>query len=122
MPVMQVIVNAGNGSAGFFTWAVLEKLGADTTGSLHLQPDGMFPNHTPNPEDPKAMAMTRESVLANEANLGVVFDTDVDRSGVVDSTGVAINGDKLIALMSAIVLREHPGTCLLVLMVDCWNW
>ncbi|KAJ4770287.1 Phosphomannomutase/phosphoglucomutase [Rhynchospora pubera] len=106
----KVIVNAGNGSAGFFTWAVLDKLGADTTRSLHLEPDGMFPNHTPNPEDPKAMSLTREAVLANGADLGVVFDTDVDRSGVVDSTGVAINGDKLIALMSSIVLREHPGT------------
>ncbi|KAJ3692350.1 hypothetical protein LUZ60_012700 [Juncus effusus] len=106
----KIIVNAGNGSAGFFTWAVLDKLGADTTGSLHLDPNGMFPNHTPNPEDSKAMAMTREAVLTNGADLGVVFDTDVDRSGVVDCTGVAINGDRLIALMSAIVLREHPGT------------
>jgi phosphomannomutase len=114
VPIVQVIVNAGNGSAGFFTWAVLDKLGADTTGSLHLEPDGMFPNHTPNPEDPKAMALTREAVLANGADLGVVFDTDVDRSGVVDDTGVAINGDRLIALMSAIVLMEHPGTSLLL--------
>ncbi|KAG2611332.1 hypothetical protein PVAP13_4KG127615 [Panicum virgatum] len=106
----KVIVNAGNGCGGFFTWDVLEKLGADTTGSLHLEPDGMFPNQMPNPEDATAMSLTRDAVLAHGADLGVVFDTDVDRSGVVDDTGAAINGDRLIALMSAIVLDEHPGT------------
>ncbi|XP_030514600.1 phosphomannomutase/phosphoglucomutase [Rhodamnia argentea] len=106
----QIIVNAGNGSGGFFTWDVLDKLGADTFGSLHLNPDGMFPNHIPNPEDKTAMALTRAAVLDNSADLGIVFDTDVDRGGVVDAEGNPINGDKLIALMSAIVLREHPGT------------
>ncbi|XP_015076378.1 uncharacterized protein LOC107020501 [Solanum pennellii] len=106
----QIIVNAGNGSGGFFTWDVLDKLGADTFGSLHLNPDGMFPNHIPNPEDKIAMSLTRAAVLENNADLGIVFDTDVDRSGVVDSEGNPINGDRLIALMSAIVLKEHPGT------------
>ncbi|KAK2434298.1 phosphoglucosamine mutase family protein [Trifolium repens] len=106
----QIIVNAGNGSGGFFTWDVLDKLGADTFGSLHLKPDGMFPNHIPNPEDKIAMAMTRAAVLENSADLGIVFDTDVDRSGVVDNKGNSINGDKLIALMSAIVLKENPGS------------
>ncbi|XVF02862.1 hypothetical protein REPUB_Repub04eG0211200 [Reevesia pubescens] len=106
----QIIVNAGNGSGGFFTWDVLDKLGADTFGSLHLNPDGMFPNHIPNPEDKTAMALTKAAVLENSADLGIVFDTDVDRSGVVDNKGNPINGDKLIALMSAIVLKEHPGT------------
>ncbi|GMI87636.1 hypothetical protein like AT1G70820 [Hibiscus trionum] len=106
----EIIVNAGNGSGGFFTWDVLDKLGADTFGSLHLNPDGMFPNHIPNPEDKTAMALTRAAVLEHSADLGIVFDTDVDRSGVVDNNGNPINGDKLIALMSAIVLKEHPGT------------
>ncbi|RYR14201.1 hypothetical protein Ahy_B04g070796 isoform B [Arachis hypogaea] len=106
----QIIVNAGNGSGGFFTWDVLDKLGADTFGSLHLNPDGMFPNHIPNPEDKTAMALTRAAVLDNSADLGIVFDTDVDRSGVVDKKGNPINGDRLIALMAAIVLKENPGS------------
>ncbi|MED6111071.1 hypothetical protein PIB30_049083 [Stylosanthes scabra] len=106
----QIIVNAGNGSGGFFTFDVLDKLGADTFGSLHLNPDGMFPNHIPNPEDKTAMALTRAAVLDNSADLGIVFDTDVDRSGVVDKKGNPINGDKLIALMAAIVLKENPGS------------
>lgn len=107
---IQVIVNAGNGSGGFFTKDVLDLLGADTSGSLNLEPDGTFPNHIPNPENPIAMSLTQAAVLGHKADLGIVFDTDVDRSGVVDATGTAINGDKLIALMSAIVLREHPNT------------
>lgn len=106
----QIIVNAGNGSGGFFTYQVLDKLGADTFGSLNLKPDGMFPNHIPNPEDKVAMAVTRTAVLENSADLGIVFDTDVDRSGVVDNEGNPINGDKLIALMAAIVLKEHPDS------------
>lgn len=106
----QIIVNAGNGSGGFFTYEVLDKLGADTFGSQNLKPDGMFPNHIPNPEDKVAMAVTRTAVLENSADLGIVFDTDVDRSGVVDNEGNPINGDKLIALMAAIVLKEHPDS------------
>lgn len=107
---LQIVVNAGNGSGGFFTWDVLEKLGADTTGSLNLEPDGMFANHIPNPEDKVAMSLTRSAVLEQGAHLGIVFDTDVDRSGVVDDKGNTINGDRLIALMAAIVLGEFPGT------------
>lgn len=57
------------------------------TGSIYLQPDGWFPHHTPNPEDKRAVEATREAVLAQGADLGVMFDTDVDRSGVVDRTG-----------------------------------
>jgi phosphomannomutase len=58
---------------------VLAPLGADTRGSRYLDPDGTFPNHIPNPEHPSAMAAGREAVLSNKADLGIVFDTDVDR-------------------------------------------
>jgi phosphomannomutase len=106
----RVVVNAGNGCGGFFARDVLDRLGADSAGSLHLDPDGAFPNHMPNPEDATAMSLTRGAVLARGSDLGVVFDTDVDRSGVVDAIGAAVNGDQLIGLMSFIVLDEHPGT------------
>ena len=53
---MKIIVDAGNGAGGFFAEKVLEKLGADTEGSQFLEPDGMFPNHIPNPENKEAMA------------------------------------------------------------------
>ena len=105
---MKILVDAGNGAGGFFATSVLEPLGADTTGSQFLDPDGTFPNHVPNPEDPAAMSATIDAVLANNADLGVVFDTDVDRSGIVDAQGRAVNKNKLIALMAAVTLRAVP--------------
>ncbi|MCD9642051.1 hypothetical protein HAX54_028647 [Datura stramonium] len=89
---------------------VLEPLGAITSGSQFLEPDGLFPNHIPNPEDKTAMKAITKAVLDNKADLGIIFDTDVDRSAAVDSSGREFNRNRLIALMSAIILEEHPGT------------
>ncbi|XP_042510409.1 phosphoglucomutase isoform X1 [Macadamia integrifolia] len=105
-----IVVDAGNGAGGFFAGKVLEPLGAITTGSQFLEPDGLFPNHIPNPEDKVAMRAITQAVLNNKADLGIIFDTDVDRSAAVDSSGHEFNRNRLIALMSAIVLEEHPGT------------
>ncbi|KAL0002842.1 hypothetical protein SO802_016623 [Lithocarpus litseifolius] len=105
-----IVVDAGNGAGGFFAAKVLEPLGVVTTGSQFLEPDGLFPNHIPNPEDKTAMKAITQAVLDNKADLGIIFDTDVDRSAAVDSTGHEFNRNRLIALMSAIVLEEHPGT------------
>ncbi|KAK2634002.1 hypothetical protein Ddye_028794 [Dipteronia dyeriana] len=105
-----IVVDAGNGAGGFFAAKVLEPLGAITLGSQFLEPDGLFPNHIPNPEDKAAMKAITQAVLSNKTDLGIIFDTDVDRSAAVDSTGREFNRNRLIALMSAIVLEEHPGT------------
>ncbi len=107
---LNIIVDAGNGAGGFYASQVLQPLGADTTGSQFLDPDGTFPNHIPNPENKAAMASIREAVLANQADLGIIFDTDVDRSAAVDAQGNELNRNRLIALVAAIVLREHPGS------------
>ncbi|MFW5790134.1 MAG: phosphomannomutase/phosphoglucomutase [Bacillota bacterium] len=105
----KIILDAGNGSGGFFVNKILKPLGAETEGSQFLEPDGNFPNHPPNPEDRKAMASIQQAVRENAADLGIIFDTDVDRAAVVDSDGNSINRNKLIALASAIVLEENPG-------------
>lgn len=107
---LRIVVDAGNGAGGFFTRKVLEPLGADTAGSRYLSPDGRFLNHAPNPESPEAMASIREAVLESHADFGIVFDTDVDRAGAVLSSGEELNRNRLIAMISAILLREHPGT------------
>jgi phosphomannomutase len=107
---LKIIVDAGNGAAGFFAGKVLVPLGADTSGSQFLIPDGRFPNHVPNPEDKEAMASICGAVLREKADLGIIFDTDVDRSALVDAAGNAINRNELIALISAVVLEEHPGS------------
>ncbi len=107
---LKIVVDAGNGAAGFFVDKVLQPLGADTTGSQFLEPDGMFPNHIPNPEDNDAMAAIIAAVKDNGADFGIIFDTDVDRAGAVDKKGTPINRNRFIALMATIVLQEHPGS------------
>lgn len=104
----KIVVDAGNGAGGFFVDKVLQPLGANTTGSQFLDPDGNFPNHIPNPEDKDAMESIINATVSNNADLGIIFDTDVDRSGAVDKNGKEINRNRIIALMSAIVLSENP--------------
>ena len=106
---MHIIVDAGNGSGGFFV-DVLEELGAHTEGSQFTDPDGHFPNHIPNPEDKKAMASVCGAVVNSRADLGIIFDTDVDRSAIVLRNGEPVNRNALIALIAAVVLKEHPGS------------
>lgn len=106
----KIVVDAGNGVGGFFAERILSKLGADISGSQFLEPDGTFPNHIPNPENKQAMEAIREATLKNGADLGIIFDTDVDRAAIVDNKGSEINRNLIIALSSAIVLEEHPGS------------
>lgn len=106
----KIVVDAGNGAGGFFVDKVLKPLGADTTGSRFLEPDGSFPNHIPNPENKEAMESITQAVIENKADLGIIFDTDVDRAGAVLSDGSELNRNRIIAMLSAILLREHPGT------------
>ena len=103
----RIIVDAGNGAGGFFAEQVLQVLGADTTGSQFLEPDGHFPNHVPNPDNSEAMKSIQTAVLANQADLGIIFDTDVDRSAVVDQSGEVLNRNNLIAVLAAIVLKKR---------------
>ena len=107
---LRIVMDAGNGAGGFYAAEVLEPLGADTTGSRFLEPDGSFPNHIPNPENEAAMAAITEAVKENHADLGIIFDTDVDRAGAVLSDGSELNRNRLIAMTAAILLKEHPGT------------
>lgn len=105
---MKIVVDAGNGAGGFFAYDVLIPLGADVTGSVFLEPDGNFPNHIPNPEDKTAMLSIKNAVLNAKADLGLIFDTDVDRMSAVLSNGEEINRNALIAMMSAILKEDYP--------------
>lgn len=107
---LRIVVDAGNGAGGFYAEKVLMPLGADTQGSRYLEPDGSFPNHIPNPENKEAMESIVEAVRETKADLGIIFDTDVDRAGAVLSDGSELNRNRIIAMLSAILLREHPGT------------
>ena len=107
---LHIVVDAGNGAGGFFVKDVLEKLGADTAGSQFLEPDGHFPNHIPNPENKEAAESIKNATLASDADLGIIFDTDVDRAGAVLPGGKTLTRNDLIAALSVIALNSNPGT------------
>ncbi len=110
---LKIAVDAGNGAGGFFVSQVLKPLGADVTGSAFLDPDGSFPNHVPNPENKEAMAAICRATVENNADLGLIFDTDVDRMSAVLSDGTALNRDAIIAMISAILAPDYPGSTII---------
>lgn len=107
---MKITVDAGNGAGGFYATKVLEPLGADISTSQFLKPDGNFPNHAPNPEDKAAMKSICDKVKTSKVDLGLIFDTDVDRSSAVDENGNEINRNAIVAMAAALIAIEHPGT------------
>ena len=107
---MKIIVDAGNGSGGFYAKDVLEPLGADVSCSQFLEPDGTFPNHVPNPENKEAMASISGRVKECGADLGLIFDTDVDRSAAVDTQGREIARNGIVAMAAALVADDYPGS------------
>lgn len=106
---LHIVVDAGNGAGGFFATQILAPLGANIEGSQFLNPDGSFPNHIPNPENKEAMNSLVEAVKKNHADLGLIFDTDVDRSSAVDENGNPIGGNDLVALAALLASRVHPN-------------
>lgn len=110
---MHIIVDAGNGAGGFFAGRILTPLGADTTGSQFLDPDGHFPNHIPNPENADAMRAIKDAVVKNHADLGLIFDTDVDRMSAVLADGTDVSRNALIAMMAAILAPDYPGSTII---------
>lgn len=107
---MKIVVDAGNGGGGFYATRVLKPLGADISASQFLEPDGMFMNHAPNPEDKEAINAISLQTVGSGADLGLIFDTDVDRSAAVDSCGREIARNGIVAMAAALVAEEHPGT------------
>ena len=105
----KISVDAGNGVGGFYATKVLAPLGADVSASQFLEPDGMFPNHIPNPENKVAMEFIRKATVENNCDLGVIFDTDVDRASCVDEKGEEINRNAIVALASVIALEDNDG-------------
>lgn len=103
-----IVVDASNGAGGFFVKDVLNPLGADTYGSKLLEPNGNFPEHSPNPEKKDSIKSIVNASIQNKADLGIIFDADVDRCFFVDNKGNPIIKNKLIALISKFVLNEYP--------------
>lgn len=105
---LKIVVDAGNGAAGFIAENVIAELGGDIIGSQFLNPDGTFPNHVPNPEAKEAIESIKRAVLKNNADFGIIFDADGDRSAFIDQEGREINRNNLIALLAEILIKETP--------------
>ena len=105
---LKIVVSCGNGTAGAFAPRVLAELGA-TVIPLNCDLDHTFPAHNPNPEDLKMLDATREAVAAEGADVGLAFDGDGDRCGVVDNDGEAIFADKVGVMLARDIAARHPG-------------
>jgi phosphomannomutase/phosphoglucomutase len=104
---LKAIVDAGNGMGGVTATPVFRKLGVELV-ELYVEPDANFPNHHPDPTVTENLLDTIEAVTAYKADIGIAFDGDGDRIGVVDETGRIIWGDELMVLFSRSILLEKP--------------
>jgi len=109
---LKVILDAGNGVGGQFALPLLERMGCDVT-CLYCDPDGRFPNHFPDPTVEDNLKDLINLVVLRKADLGIAFDGDADRIGVISNTGEIIWGDKLLLLFARYILKEHPGATII---------
>jgi phosphomannomutase/phosphoglucomutase len=104
----KAVVDAGNGTGGVIAVPLYREMGFEAI-PLFCEPDGHFPNHHPDPTVPENMKSLIERVALERADLGIAFDGDVDRIGVVDESGNIIWGDQLMVIFSRSILKQFPG-------------
>ena len=105
---LRVVVDAGSGTGGLFAPALFSAWGHDVI-CLYCEPDGTYPHHQPDPQDPANMVALAARVRATGADVGIAFDGDADRMGAVDERGEMIAADRLLALLARDMLARHPG-------------
>ncbi len=106
---LKVVVDAGNGLSGTYVPPVMEELGVEVV-CLFCEPDGTFPNHLPNPEDPELTKDLEKAVIEHQADFGIGFDGDADRCGLIDEHGHHVAADRLLALLARDLLTRMPGS------------
>lgn len=109
---LKVVVDAGNGTGGLVGPDILRDLGHDVR-CLYCEPDGRFPNHLPDPTVAKYVVDLQAMVIREGADLGVGFDGDSDRIGLIDEQGKMVYGDQLLALYARELLERKPGVKIL---------
>lgn len=108
MKPIKVVLDTGNGAGGCIARRLYEAVGLKPT-ILFEEPDGRFPNHHPDPTVEKNLKDLRQEVLSQKAVVGIGFDGDADRIGLIDENGRMIYGDELMVLISRSVLQANPG-------------
>ncbi|MCG3170670.1 MAG: hypothetical protein CALGDGBN_02237 [Pseudomonadales bacterium] len=104
----RVVVDCGNGAASVVAEDLFRELGCEVI-PLHCTLDGRFPNHHPDPAEPENLRDLVAAVQAHRATLGVAFDGDGDRIGVVSASGAVVTADRLLMLLARELLSRHPG-------------
>jgi phosphomannomutase/phosphoglucomutase len=105
---LKIVLDCGNGTAGYFAPEFFRAAGHELV-ELYCEPDGRFPNHLPNPEEVESLRDLQAKVLESGADLGLAWDGDGDRVGVVDERGEIISPDRLIVLLARDLLIRQPG-------------
>jgi len=106
---LKVVIDAGNGMAGFTAPAVMARLNVDLT-SMYFELDGNFPNHEANPIEPANLVDLQKRVRSEKADIGLAFDGDADRCFLVDENGDLVNPSTLTALIAVRELKRKPGS------------
>jgi phosphomannomutase/phosphoglucomutase len=109
---LKVVVDAGNGTGGVVAVPLFRDLGCDVV-ELYCDMDGRFPNHHADPTLPEAMKDLERKVQETGADLGIGFDGDADRIGVIDDKGSLIWGDQLMIVFARDLLPTHPGAAVI---------
>ena len=109
---LRIVIDAGNGMAGFTAPAIFDRLGAEIT-PLYFELDGNFPNHEANPIDPANLRDLQSAVLEQKADIGLAFDGDADRCFLVDEKGQTVDPSLLTALIASRELSKHPGSTII---------
>jgi len=105
---LKVVLDCGNGTAGYFAPDFFNEIGFEVI-ELYCNPDGNFPNHMPNPENAESLKDLQKKVVEEQADLGIAFDGDGDRIGIVDESGKIIPADRILILLARDLLSRQPG-------------
>ena len=106
---LKIVVDPGNGCGGLFAPQIWKDMGCEVV-CLYCEPDGRFPNHLPDPTVMKYIKDLRAKVIAEKADLGIGYDGDADRLGIIDNLGRPIFADKLVAMFARDTLSRVPGS------------
>lgn len=109
---LKVVVDGGNGVGGFFALPLLKRLGCHVT-DIYCNPDGLFPHHFPDPTIVENLKDLIFLVKEKKADLGIAYDGDADRIGVITDTGNILWGDELLLLFSRDILKDNPGATII---------
>lgn len=103
---LKIVVDSANATGGVVAPKLYRAMGCEVI-ELYSMPDGRFPHHHPNPSDEKTLNDIKKAVVANNADLGIAFDGDSDRIGVIDSEGNSMTGDKLLLIYAEDIIKEY---------------